>query len=80
MVPLDDFGTLKITGASATKDGTALDLNALSAKAITMINSARQALAIPSVIAADAASFTVTRTNNQNRGGGVPGTGRPRRG
>ena len=80
VVPLDDFGTLTITGASATKDGAALDLSALGAKAITMINSARQALAIPSVIGADGASFSVTRTTNQNTSGGVPGTGRRRRG
>ena len=80
VVPLDDFGTLKITGAGATKDGSAFDLGALGAKAITMINGARQALAIPSVLGADGASFTVTRTQNQNTGGGVPGSGRRRRG
>jgi hypothetical protein len=80
VVPLDDFGTLKITGASAVRDGASFDLNALSAKAITMINSARQALAVPSVIGADGASFTVTRTQNQSTSGGVPGTGRRRRG
>jgi hypothetical protein len=62
------------------RDGASFDLNALSAKAITMINGARQALAVPSVIGADGASFTVTRTQNQSTSGGVPGTGRRRRG
>ena len=80
IVPLDDFGTLKITGASAVRDGATLNLNALGAKAITMINSARQALAIPSVIGADGASFTVTRTQNQSIQNIAPGTGRRRRG
>ena len=81
VVPLDDFGTLKITGATTVRDGSTFNLSDLSAKAITMINSARQALAIPSVIGADGASFTVTRTQNQSTSGGaVPGTGRRRRG
>lgn len=80
VVPLDDFGTLKVTGASAVRDGVPLDLNGLGAKAITMINGARQALAVPSVIGADGASFTVTRTQNKSTSGGLPGTGRRRRG
>ena len=80
IVPLDDFGTLKITGASATRDGATLDLRGLGAKAITMINSARLPLAIPSVIGADGASFTVTRTKNQAIQNVVPGSGRRRRG
>jgi hypothetical protein len=80
IVPLDDFGAVKITGASATRDGVTLNLFGLGAKAITMINSARQALAIPSVIGADGASFTVTRTENQAIQNIAPGTGRRRRG
>ena len=81
VVPLDDFGTLKITGATAVRDGNTMNLNALAAKAITMINSARQPLAVPSVLGADGMSFTVTRTQNQNTSGGTtPGTGRRRRG
>jgi hypothetical protein len=80
IVPLDDFGTVKITGASAVRDGVTLNLSALGAKPITMINSARQALAIPSVIGADGASFSVTRTQNQSIQNVVPGTGRRRRG
>jgi hypothetical protein len=80
IVPLDDFGTLKFTGASAVRDGATLNLNGLDARAITMINGARQALAIPSVIGADGASFTVTRTENQAIQNIVPGSGRRRRG
>jgi len=81
IVPLDDFGTVKITGATAVRDGSSLNLSDLGAKAITMINGARQALAIPSVIGADGASFTVTRTQTQSTSGGaLPGSGRRRRG
>ena len=77
-VPLDDFGTLKFSGASAVRDGNTLALNALGAQAITMVNGSRQALAVPSVIAVDGASFSVTRTQAPSTSPG--GTGRRRRG
>jgi peptidase A4-like protein len=78
-VPLDDFGMLRFSGASAVKAGKTLDLRGLDARAITMINGARQALAIPSVIGDDGASFSVMRTQAS---GATPGggTGRRRRG
>jgi hypothetical protein len=77
-VPLDDFGTLKFSGASAVRDGSALKLSALGAQAITMVNGARQALAVPSVVATDGTSFSVTRTQAPSTSSG--GTGRRRRG
>ena len=77
-VPLDDFGTLKIDGASAVRDGRSMDLASLSPQAITMINGARQPIAVPSVLGTDGASFAVTRTQNPSTGAG--GTGRRRRG
>ena len=77
-VPLDDFGTLKFSGASAVRDGSAFKLSALGAQAITMVNGARQALAVPSVVATDGTSFSVTRTQAPSTSSG--GTGRRRRG
>jgi hypothetical protein len=77
-VPLDDFGTLKWSAASAVRDGNTLTLGALGAQAITMINGSRQALAVPSVIASDGMSFSVTRTQAPSTSSG--GTGRRRRG
>jgi hypothetical protein len=77
-VPLDDFGTLKFTGASAVRDGNTLTLDALGAQGITMVNGARQALAVPSVIASDGTTFSVTRTQAQSTSSS--GTGRRRRG
>ena len=79
-VPLDDFGTLKFSGASAVKDGKTEDLRGLGANAITMINGARQALARPSVIGDDGASFAVTRTQASGATPVGGGTGRRRRG
>ena len=78
IVPLDDFGTLRFSGAWAVRDGSTLTLNKLGAQAITMVNGARQALAVPSVIAADGMSFSVSRTQAQSTSSG--GTGRRRRG
>lgn len=77
-VPLDDFGTLKIEGASAVRDGRTMALANLGAQAITMINGNRQPIATPSVIGSDGASFAVTRTQNPSTG--ATGTGRRRRG
>jgi hypothetical protein len=76
VVPLDNFGTLTITGASAVRDGKKMDLRALDAHAITMINGARQAIATPSAITADGSGFSVTRTQATSDGS----TGRRRRG
>ena len=69
-LPLDDFGTLSFTGATAVRDGKTMDLKALGAQAITMINGARQPLATPSVVGADGASFSVTRTQNPSTSAG----------
>ncbi|TME38795.1 MAG: hypothetical protein E6I57_08630, partial [Chloroflexi bacterium] len=68
LVPLDNFGTLTFTSASAVRDGAKMDVRALDAHAITMINGARQAIATPSVIGADGASFSVTRTQAPSDG------------
>jgi hypothetical protein len=77
IVPLDAFGTLTFTGASAVKDGKTYDLRGLGEQAITMINGDRQALATPSVIGDDGASFSVTRTDVPST---QTGTQRRRRG
>lgn len=79
-VALDQFGSVRFTGATAVRDGRTLDLTDLGAAAITMINGSREALAQPSVIGADGASFTVTRTDAQSTSDGAGGTGRRRRG
>jgi hypothetical protein len=63
LVSLDQFGTVKFSGASAVRDGKAMSLSALGAKAITMINGQGQAIAQPSTIASDGSSFTVARTD-----------------
>jgi hypothetical protein len=77
-VPLDDFGTVKFSGATAVRDGSTLTLSGLGAQAITMVSGTREALAVPSAIAIDGSSFSVTRTQAASTSSG--GTGRRRRG
>jgi hypothetical protein len=69
-LPLDQFGTVQFTGASAIRDGRSLTLAELGARAITMVNGAGQAVAEPSVLGSDGSSFTVTRTDAPSFDGG----------
>src|SRR5881296_503265 len=63
LVSLDQFGAVKFTGASAVRDGKAMSLSALGAKAITMINGQGQPIAQPSTLSSDGSSFTIARTD-----------------
>ncbi|MGH2471395.1 MAG: G1 family glutamic endopeptidase [Candidatus Limnocylindria bacterium] len=75
LVPLDQFGTVRFSGASAVRDGRMMSISELGAKAITMINRQGQAVAQPSTIASDGSSFTVTRTDATSSGS-IGGRGR----
>jgi len=70
LVPLDDFGTLKFSGASAVRDGKSMNLSQLAARAVSMINYQGEVTAQPSQIDSDGASFTVTRTSATSTSGG----------
>lgn len=71
LLPLSDFGSVRFSGASAVRDGAAMSLRALGARAVTMYNAAGQPLAVPSELIGDD-SFVVTRTE-------APSTTGPRR-
>src|SRR6267378_690274 len=73
IIPLDDFGSVRFSGASAVRDGRTLNLTALSATAVVMTNRSGQAIAQPSTLGSDGGSFTVTRTSAP---GTVQGGGR----
>jgi hypothetical protein len=85
VLPLDNFGTISFTDASATENGQTVDLSGSHAQPITMLGSTGQALAVPSGIGGDGNSFSVSRTSaassapstsRGSRGGrGVPSTG-----
>src|SRR5216117_2190494 len=63
LVSLDQFGAVQFSGASAVRDGKAMSLSALGAKAITMINAQGQPIAQPSTLSSDGSSFTIARTD-----------------
>ena len=84
--PLDGFGTISFSGATAVDNGQTVALAQAGAQAVTLVNSAKQALAVPSGIGSEGSSFSVTRTSasatatNVGRGqrgsGTSPATGR----
>jgi hypothetical protein len=63
-IPLDSFGSVGFTGASATVNGMSQNLAELGAQPLPMVNSAGSVLASVSVLGGDGASFNVTRTNS----------------
>ncbi|HEY1297261.1 MAG TPA: G1 family glutamic endopeptidase [Chloroflexota bacterium] len=63
VLPLDNFGTVQFSGGSTTKNGQSMSIASAGSKAITMIGSGNQALAVPSDLGSDGASFTVARTD-----------------
>jgi hypothetical protein len=74
IMPLDNFGTIQFSNATAVEDGKTVNLKQAGAQPVTMINASDQPLVTPSVIGSDGASFTATRTtNNSSTGGGRSG-------
>lgn len=62
ILPLDNFGTMQLTGGATTQNGSTVTIAGASDIGITMVNSANQAVATPSSLGGDGASFTVART------------------
>jgi hypothetical protein len=63
VLPLDQFGSVSFSNASAVTDtGQTVSIADTSARPITMIDSQRRPLAVPSNLDDDGSSFTVTRT------------------
>lgn len=63
LLPLDNFGTIKITSATTVEDGEQHTVAQANAQAITMSSRTGQPAAQPSALGADGASFSVTRVN-----------------
>jgi hypothetical protein len=75
LIPLDNFGTVTFTNGRTVEDGRQVNIEQAGGQPITMYSSAGrgrygrsggqggQALARPSALAADGASFSVTRTS-----------------
>ncbi|MBO0884703.1 MAG: hypothetical protein J2P17_31090, partial [Mycobacterium sp.] len=71
VLPLDNFGNVSFTDASATQDGKAVNLSQMHAQPITMLGSGGQQLAVPTAIGNDGGSFSVARTQSPSTGVGV---------
>jgi hypothetical protein len=63
VLPLDNFGSIDFSAGSTVKDGQTLSIAQSTARAITMVGSNNQALAVPSKLTDDGAGFTVARTD-----------------
>ncbi|MCL5025136.1 MAG: hypothetical protein M1531_01370 [Chloroflexi bacterium] len=79
ILPLDNFGSVSFSGATAIRNGQTVDLSQAGAQPITMINANNQALAVSSAIASDGKSFTVSRTSAASTTGRGGSLGRPPR-
>jgi hypothetical protein len=76
ILPLDSFGSVGFSNATAVDNGQTVELAQTGAQSITMLNASRQALAVASAIGSDGASFTVTRTAAPATTGSGRGVGR----
>jgi hypothetical protein len=62
-IPLDNFGTMQFSGGTTVKNGQTLTIAQSGAQSMTMLNSGQQALATPSGLGYDGASFNVSRSS-----------------
>jgi len=63
LLPLDNFGTITFTGATAVADGQQRTITQAGGQAITMSSATGQPLAQPSALGSDGTSFSVRRTD-----------------
>lgn len=89
IAPLDNFGTVTFTDASAVKNGNTVNIAEAGGKPITLVDFFNNTLATPSAITADGSGFSVTRNATPTTQpapsiggfpgqGGFPGSGRSR--
>jgi hypothetical protein len=62
ILPLSRFGSITFTTGAAIRDGTALTIRDLGASAISLVDERGRALAVPSSLGPDGASFSVARS------------------
>jgi ketosteroid isomerase-like protein len=62
VLPIDQFGSITFSSASAVDNGQSVSVRDAGARPITLIDNQRRPLAVPSELSDDGSSFTVTRT------------------
>jgi Peptidase A4 family len=68
VLPLANFGALDFTDASAVRDGAKVTVGDANAHPITMVDEAGRALAVPTALGEDGASFTINRAAAADEG------------
>jgi Peptidase A4 family len=63
VAPLDNFGSVAFSSATAIQNGQSVDLAQAGAQPITMVNTTGQPLAVPSGLANNGSGFSVSRTS-----------------
>lgn len=63
LLPLDNFGTVKLSGGLVTKNGNSVTIAQANGQAMTMLDANCQTLATPSTLGSEGASFTITRSS-----------------
>jgi hypothetical protein len=63
LLPLDNFGTVQFSSGSAIQNGNSVNIAQANGQAMTMLDANCQALATPSALGGDGASFTITRSS-----------------
>lgn len=67
LLPLDNFGTVRFKGATATEGGRRATVAQANGQRITLVNPKGQPLAQPSALGSDGSSFSVSRTSTAAR-------------
>jgi hypothetical protein len=62
VLPLSEFGAINFSAGSAVRDGVSMTIADLGARAISLIDTNRRAIAVPSPLGLDGASFSVIRS------------------
>jgi hypothetical protein len=62
VLPIDNFGAVSFTGATAVDNGQDVSLDGAGARPISLVNGRKQPLAVPSAVGSDGESFSVERT------------------
>jgi hypothetical protein len=74
ILPIDNFGSISFTNAYVIENGSQATIAGSGALPISQVSTGGQILAAPSALAADGASFTVTRTSVAVNSLGAPGS------
>lgn len=69
VLPLDNFGSVQFTSATATENGKAVTLSQAGAQPITMIDRYEDPIATPSALSSDGKGFTITQTSGPSTSG-----------